>query len=285
MLYSRNNEFIVYRRDGDTYLSKMVHSGDKSNLKSRIYGNLKYYENEVQPALTFYTPTANGVNSIMTRCPIILNMIAGRGYRKVLFVGYYDEGRMLNWMKKCDDPSFVDAIPFESANLSHVMDFKICYQFLPIIAKEYGYEFEFDVVRPPESRHNGAIAALYDHFEINTVESSKQYKHGSTSTEFNLVDTDYDAVVFMGVPKKYSDTTFTSSEIKEIFADHCVPDFEIFDIYYSEEDKLRYSDRENRKDHSPQIVKAFSTRAEWDREVITGRPAHFQAFERDIRVF
>lgn len=105
MLYSRNNEFIVYRRDGDTYLSKMVHSGDKSNLKSRIYGNLKYYENEVQPALTFYTPTANGVNSIMTRCPIILNMIAGRGYRKVLFVGYYDEGRMLNWMKKCDDPT------------------------------------------------------------------------------------------------------------------------------------------------------------------------------------
>jgi hypothetical protein len=99
------------------------------------------------------------------------------------------------------------------------------------------------------------------------------------------VDTDYDAVVFLGVPKKYDDTTFTSSEIKSLFEDHCVPDFEIFDIQYGEEDKLRYSDLENRKDHSPQIVKAFSTRAEWDQQVITGRPAHFQAFERDIKVY
>ena len=285
MLYSKNNEFIVHGKTGDVYNSKMVHSNAKSDLLSKLYGRLKQYKNTYQGSLQFATSSANGVNSIMTRCPIILNMIAGRGYQKILFVGYYDEGRMLNWMKNPDDPSIIDEIPFESANISAAMDFNICYQFLPIIAKEYGYDFDFDVVRPPESRHRGAIHWLYDKFGIPTVSSSKQYKYGSTSTDFHLTVQNYDAVVFMGVPKKYSDTTFTSSEIKGLFGEYILPHCEIFDIQYGEEDKLRYSDLENRKDHSEQIVKAFSTRAEWDQEVVTGRPAHFQAFERDIKVY
>ena len=287
MLYSKNNEFIVHDKTGDIYNSKMIHSNTKSDLLSKLYGRLKEYKNKYQGSLQFATSTSNGVNSIMTRCPIILNMIAGRGYENVLFVGYYDEGRMLNWMKDPDDPSIIDEIPFESANITAAMDFNICYQFLPIIAKEYGYDFDFHVVKPPESRHRGAIHWLYDKFEIPTVSSSKQYKHGSTSTDFHLINQNYDAVVFMGVPKKYDDTTFTSDEIKsrlnqnQNLLDHC----EIFDIRYGEDDKLRYSDLENRKDHTPQIVKAFSTRAEWDQEVITGRAAHFQAFERNIKVY
>lgn len=285
MLYSNNNEFIVHGKTGDVYNSKMVHSNTKGDFLSKLYGRLKFYKDTYQSSLTFATSNANCVPSIMTRCPLILNMIAGRGYNKVLFVGYYDEGRMLNWMKSPEDAAFIDSIPFESANVPSVMDYNICYQFLPIVAKAYGYDFEFDVVRPPESRHRGVMHYLYDQFNCGTVSSSKQYKHGSTSTDFHLTVQNYDAVVFMGVPKKYDDTTFTSSDIKGLFADYILPGSEIFDIRYGEDDKLRYSDLENRKDHSEQIVKAFSTRAEWDQEVITGRPAHFQAFERNIKVY
>ena len=285
MLYSKNNEFIVHGKTGDVYNSKMVHSNTKSDFLSKVYGRLKLYKDTYQNSLQFATSNANAVTSIMTRCPLILNMIAGRGYQKVLFVGYYDEGRMLNWMKLPDDPSIIDEIPFETKNVPSALDFNICYQFLPIVASEYGYDFDFDIVRPPESRHRGVIHWLYDQFELSTVSSGKQYKYGSTSTDFHLTATDYDAVVFMGVPKKYDDTTFTSSEIKMLFNGHTLNHLEIFDIQYGEEDKLRYSDLENRKDHSEQIVKAFSTRAEWDQEVVTGRPAHFQAFERDIKVY
>ena len=291
MLYSKNNEFFVYQRDTDgVYQSKMIGRDRKSDIFNAIHSRLKTYKVTEEPNLTYYNDVSNSINSIMTRCPVILNMIAGRGYRDVLFVGYYDQGNQMDWMWETTSPNIVDDIPFETRNLSYCADFNLTYQFLPIIAKEYGYNINFTCVRPPESRHQGAVHYCYEKFGIKTVDSNKQYKHGTTSFTIpghaiSGEDRAYDAIIFAGVPKKYPDTTFMSAEIKGYFSAWTQNNFEIFDIYYSSEDKLRFSDRQNRLDHHPQIVKAFSTRAEWDQDIISGRPSHFQAFERNIRVF
>lgn len=286
MLYKENSEFIVYTKEDDIYKSKMVHSSVKSTLYGELNGRLANYKSNVQPLINYKTETQNGMLSVLTRGPVLLNIIAGRGYKNVLFVGHYNQGKQSNWMKSPDDPSIIDEIPYESRNITSVMDFNISYQFLPIIAKEYGYGFNVTVAKPPESRHLGAIHYLYERFEVPTITTNKQYKHGSVSTTLTETpDEQYDAIVFLGVPKKYNDTTFTSQQIKARWSGALKAGGELFDVYYADEDKLRFSDRENRIDINAQIVKAFSTRAEWDQDVVTGRPAHFQAIERCVKVY
>lgn len=285
MLYKSNSEFIVYQKEGDLYQSKLVHQDTKSQLYGELNGRLNNYVENFDQFLKFKTPTANGLLSVLTRGPIILNILAGRGYKNVLFVGYFDSAYK-NWMLDLNSDKIVDVIPYESRNIPFVMDNNVSYQFMPIIHKEYGYNFNMTVVRPPEAKYRGALHYLYDRYDLNMVEANKQYKHGSTSFALNEIPEEpYDAVFFAGVPKKYDDTTFTSEEIKSLFAPYCKEGFEVFDIYYSDVDKLRFSDEENRNDITPQITKAFSTRAEWDKEVVTGRPIHFDVYNRCIKCY
>lgn len=287
MLYKSDSEFIVYTRDEDgLYQSKIVHKTVKSDLYGELNGRLKNYKTTVQPPLTYKTETQNGMLAVMTRCPTVLNVIAGRGYKNVLFVGHYNQGQTMNWMLDPASDKIVDAIPYESRNLSAIMDINVSYQFMPIIAKVYGYGFNVTVAKPPESKHNGALHYLYEKWDIPTIETNKQYKHGSESTTLlTQPEEQFDAIVFMGVPKKYEDTTFTSQQIKARWSGALKAGGEIFDICYEDVDKLRYSDQENRININAQITKAFSTRAEWDQEVVTGRPVHFQANERVMQVF
>jgi hypothetical protein len=293
MLYKSDNETIVYNHEDGVNISKIIHSSTKADIFSRLHSRLKNYKHEVEPNFNYYNEVANSVTSIMTRCPMILNMMVTRGYKDVLFVGYYHQGRSMDWLLDQSSDKIIDDIPFVTRNLEYVMDFKTCLQFLPVIAKLYGYNINFTCVRPPEERHRGAIDWVYQKEGIKQVDGNKQYKFGSESFTIPYHDPTenegrkYDAVVFAGMPKKYDDTQFTSVEIKQWFAQWCQGFFEIFDITYDHDDKLRFTDREYRQNHLPNIVKAFSTRAEWDQEVLSdgGRPAHFQVFERDIKIF
>jgi len=286
MLYKSDSEFIVYTRDDQgLYQSKIVHKSVKSDLYGELNGRLKNYKTNVQPLLTYKTETQNGMLAVMTRGPVLLNILAGRGYKNVLFVGHYNQGETMNWMLDAASDRILDDIHYESRNVSAVMDFNVSYQFLPILAKVYGYGFDVTIAKPPESKHNGAMHYLYEKWDIPTIETNKQYKHGSESTTLlTQPEEPIDAIVFLGVPKKYDDTTFTSQQIKSIWGGALKAGGELVDIYYSEADKLRFSDRESIKDINPQIVKAFSNRAEWDQEVVTGRPTHFQAIERCVTV-
>jgi len=286
MLYKSDSEFIVYTRDEDgLYQSKIVHKSVKTDLYGELNGRLKNYKTTVQPLLTYKTETQNGMLAVMTRGPVLLNILAGRGYKNVLFVGHYNQGETMNWMLDTASDRILDAIPYESRNVSAVMDFNVSYQFLPILAKVYGYGFNVTITKPPESKHNGAIHYLYEKWDIPTIETNKQYKHGSESTTpLTQPEEPFDAIVFLGVPKKYDDTTFTSQQIKSRWGGALKAGGELVDIYYGEADKLKFSDRESIKDINPQIVKAFSNRAEWDQEVVTGRPTHFQAIERCVTV-
>jgi hypothetical protein len=143
------------------------------------------------------------------------------------------------------------------------------------------------VAEPPESRHQGAIHDVYDRFNITKLTCNKQFKFGSTS--WKLTETparQFDVVVFTYVPKKYDDTTFDTSYVAERLGSAIRPDTILLDVdIQGEDDELRFSNRENKLDISPQIVKAFSTRAEWDEDVITGRSTHFKWVSKGISAY
>ena len=181
MLYKSDNETIVYNHEDGVNISKIIHSSTKADIFSRLHARLKNYKHEVEPNFNYYNEVANSVTSIMTRCPMILNMMVTRGYKDVLFVGYYHQGRSMDWLLDQSSDKIIDDIPFVTRNLEYVMDFKNCLQFLPVIAKLYGYNINFTCVRPPEERHRGAIDWVYQKEGIKQVDGNKQYKFGSES--------------------------------------------------------------------------------------------------------
>ena len=96
----------------------------------------------------------------------------------------------------------------------------------------------------------------------------------------------FDAVVLGHVPKKYDSTVITTDSIRQNFQPYCLgPKVPVIDLFYNygQDDPLRYTDRNNCKDPEPLVQKAFSTRAEWDQEVTTGREVQFSAWENLIK--
>ena len=284
MLYNKSSEFIVATSDNGVAKGKMVDNGVKDHFMSTIVGRIKNYREDHESNLHFQESGINGMNTPFVRCPLTLNMIAAAGYKNVLFVGYYDQGRMLNWLVPTEDVN--ERVQYENRNVEKVMKPEISFQFLPIFHKEYGYEFNLTVARPPESRHKGCIHHLYDQWEIPYLDTNKQYKHGTSSWTMDNPAVNFDAVVLGHVPKKYDSTTFTTANIRQNFQPYCLgPQVPIIDLFYNygQDDPLRYTDRNNCKNPEPLVQKAFSTRAEWDQEVVTGREVQFSAWENLIK--
>ena len=281
MLHSSNSEFIVATSNNGIAEGKMVDRSIKENFLGQLIGRLKDYRENHQE-LVFQNETANAMNSVLVRIPMVLNMIATAGYKNVLFVGHYDHGEQNNWLIEPEN-MIEPSLQYENRNITHVMKPDICNQFMPIVHKQYAYEFAMTAVRPPENRHRAAIHRLYEQWNVTTVDSNKQYKHGTTSWAITPPEVKYDCVVFAGVPKKYNNTAFTSAWIKEQFSPYITSSASIFDIKYELDDSKRYLDSHNRKDVEPLVTKAFSTRAEWDQDVTTGRQVQFAAYERDIK--
>lgn len=286
MLHSSNSEFIVATSNNGIAEGKMVDRSIKENFMGQLIGRLKNYRAN-HPELVFQNETANAMNSVLVRCPMVLNMIATAGYKNVLFIGYYDHGDQNNWLVEPSD-LLEETVQYENRNITHVMKPDICNQFLPIVHKQYGYEFSMTTVSPQGNtleRHRAAIHDLYTKWNVDITTGNKQYKHGTTSFVISVPEVKYDCIVFAGVPKKYGNTEFTATDIATRFDAYTTQKHGIFDIKYELDDVRRYTDTHRRKEVQPLVTKAFSTRAEWDQEVTSGRQNQFAAYERDIKWF
>lgn len=289
MNYQDINEVIVTTRENELYQGKTVHRQTRNELRLLMDQAFTTYRNGVNRNLVVRKNNVDPTPSIMTRIPLVCNIIAGRGYRNVLFVGYYNENETNEWVAPMEQVAKHDQIPIEVRNQSHAAPMELSYQMIPVFQKFYDYGFDMTVLLPPAERNRGVVKYMYDATGVQTTPANKQYKYGSESTvleeplgEGELL---YDAVVFAGVPKKYADTSFTSNDIKEEWAPYCQPNFEIMDISYQGHDPLRYSDRHNQLDLEPQIQKSFSARAETDRTMLMGRPVHYDGFRRTITAY
>ena len=290
MLFQQGKEVIVTNREGDIYNGKFVSQEAKMGLKMILDRGFDQYKTDHNPSLGIQKNNIPVSNSVLTRLPVMINVIAGRGYKNVLFVGYYNEEVVDSWMNETTMEVSQHSIPYEARNISHICKFNLSYQLIPVIQKYYGYDFKMTVLQPPAQKNRGVLKYLYNATGVSTTPANKQYKFGSESTilEQPLGDDQYkyDAIIFGGMIKKYPDTSFTVEDIKREWAPYCTPDFEIVDVVYQARDFLRFTDRDQMiKDIEPQITKAFSARAETDASMKVGRPSYFLGNKDVINVY
>jgi hypothetical protein len=290
MLYQEGKEVIVTNREGDVYNGKFVSHTTKVGLKVLLDRGFDNYKAEKNSSLIIQQNNIKPSNTILTRLPVMINVIAGRGYKNVLFVGYYNEEETNSWINKTTKEVTQHSIPYEARNISHICPFNLSYQLIPLVHKYYDWGFNMTVLQPPAERNRGVVHYLYRAVGVTTTPANKQYKFGSESTILQepLAEDEYkyDAVIFAGMPKKYNDTSFTVDDIKAEWAPYCTPDFEIVDIVYQAKDYLRFTDHEQKvKDIEPQITKAFSARAEVDSSMLVGRPTYFLGNKDGIQVY
>ena len=126
-------------------------------------------------------------------------------------------------------------------------DPNIWVQFLPMVFQAYrywdlnGYFTEMHTAVPSESRHRGIMHGLYKRYEMDLVPMSQQYKHGQESVSIETPpDTNYDCVIFAGVPKETEDTEVTHHHIRSTFAPYCENGFDIIDLNYQYHDSQKH---------------------------------------------
>lgn len=299
MKFKNESEFIVQSVAEDGVVnSVMIHHETKNEIIAPALSAIKSHKLNHEPGLVVDSNTIK--HSVLTRMPLTCNVIQGLQKPanhdrplEVLFVGYYDQGRQLNWLMDNHSEANIiyntDGIPYESREIPQIVKYEIASQFNPVIADRYPYNMNVTVAEPPESRHLGAIHDVYDMYNITKISCNKQFKFGSSSWRLTETPTvSFDVVVFLDVPKKYDDTTFDTSYVagllgSAINSNAIIIDHNIFDVV--ECDELRFSNRENKLDISPQIVKSFSTRAEWDDDINTGRSTHFKGWLKCLNAY
>jgi hypothetical protein len=299
MKFKNESEFIVQSVAEDGVVnSVMIHHETKNEIISPALGTLKSWKDNNSPGLIIDSSVIK--HTVLTRLPLTCNTIQGLQKSsnhdrplEVLFVGYYDEGRQLNWlMDNHSEDNIIynsDGIPYDSREIPQIVKYEIASQLNPLIADQYPYNMNVTVAEPPETRHLAAIHAIYDRFNIKKISCNKQFKFGSTSWKLTETPTEqFDVVVFLDVPKKYNDTEFDTVYVAERLGSAIRPDTILIDHHIPsivEDDELRFTNRENKLDISPQVTKAFSTRAEWDADVNTGRSTHFKGWLKCLNAY
>ena len=297
MKFKNESEFIVQSVKEDGVVnSVMIHHETKNEIIAPALSAIKSHKINHEPGLVVDSSVIK--HTVLTRCPLTCNTIQGLQKPanhdrplEVLFVGYYDQGRQLNWvMDNHSETNIVyntDGIPYDSREIPQILKYEIAGQFNPVIADRYPYNMNVTVAEPPESRHLGAIHDVYDMYNTTKISCNKQFKFGSSSWRLTETPTvSFDVVVFLYVPKKYDDTTFDTSYVADLLGSAIRPNTILIDCNLKDGgDELRFSNRENKIDISPQVVKAFSTRAEWDADVGTGRPTHYNGFLKTLNAY
>lgn len=245
--------------------SVIVRSRTKEEVLGKLEIDMMTYITEVDDRVHFDNEKESALLRGLSVCPIVLNAFANRGHKNVLFVGHYDQGKNRNWLS-------------DNQN--------ILYQLLPIVHKEYGYDFDLMTLRPPQKKNLGAVWHLYDKFQLLRIPSTQQYLHGM---KFKVADIPprptekFDAVIFAGVP--LIDENFSVTALRNVWKKWCTEDFELYDLFDGER-TLKSS-----KDSHSDLVKAFSLRSESDRvlgeseELQTWKSKMFEKLQSDIKVF
>ena len=248
-----------------------------SELKGMTTNNGKY--------LRYKNDDVNVIEEAMSRAPMFCNALKSRGYKNILFVGHFNEGQT-HWMLDQFAGRMIDLLPPERSEMQTFPDMNIVAQFIPMVMKSFNYDGDFTVVRPPEPKYKGVMHDLYmlNGMRDDTLGSSQQYKHGQDSWTLEGEHEKFDAVVFLGVPMVDKEVGFEEIQVREIFAPHCTPEFEMVDIYYGAPSSVKWYNGEEKESNS-MVDTAFSIRAQWDEATAKGRPEESDIMKRMISVF
>ena len=274
MFYIAENELILNgpRNQLNRSKGRHIHREQKKNQ----WGKLNYLiDGEIRQndLVTRYKDAhSHTVNDVFSMCPMYLNFLSLRGYKKVLFVGHFLASQRSWTFPRKSDRNIFDT-PSYHATQDTMVDPNIVMQFMPIVKMAYrGYNnFEMHTLQPPESRHTQLMHALYKRYEIHLVPCSKQYKHGRTIDITPPPDTQYDAVVFAGVPKDAPELGFSVHHIRSVFQPYCKVGFDIIDMNYQDPDPHKYYDSRAIKNED-YINELFVNRSIWDRHFRLAEP-------------
>ena len=234
MNHRNKNELIaVERSPTNTTTSRYIHKSHKQTEWGRLNFTIdrEVVANDLE--LRWKDRWSHTVNDVFNYCPMFLNYLAIKGYKKILFVGHYNRAQK-SWTINRKIDRVIHETPSYHFRDDTMVDPNVWLQFLPIVRMAYGYtNFDMHTLVPPEARHRGLMNALYRRYECDLLNCNKQYKKGKVNLEIDrLPDTRYDCVVLAGVPKNDPDEDLTHHHIRAEFAGYCTENFDLVDLRY-----------------------------------------------------
>ena len=264
MYYRAENELIISssRDENGQSVSTFVDKDKKKNQWGKLNYLLSAEIKKNDLSTRVKDRFSHTVNEVFNYCPIILNYIALRGYKNVLFVGHFNAAQRSWTFPRKSDRNLYPTPSFRSKE-DTMVDPHIWSQFLPIVRQAYGYDFSMHTLVPPESRHRQLMHALYKRYEIDLIPCSQQYKHVRNITIEPLKHHRYDCIVFAGVPKTDEDRAFSHDDIRKVFTDYCQPGFDIIDLNYQDPDEKKFVSGAIYP-NSEWLHEVFALRGVWD---------------------
>ena len=288
MFFNLLNEKIL-RDTSEGHVYQYVQSHEKEEVARKLNGQLGAELANHNIRLMHSSPDVNTIEEGLNRAPMFLNAIKNRGHQSVLFVGHFNQDQT-SWIMSTKSDRLPDALPPERAELESVADMHVVFQFLPLVAKMYGYKGGFCYTSPDANRHRGVMHSLYDLNGLRSgmVKTVSQYRHGMSAEDLKIDMPEgerFDAVVFLGVPKN-DGQDFSAGEVRDVFAPFCKEGFEMIDLWYGVPDEGRFVGGEP-KDNSVDADIVWTTRAQWEENFQEdgGRPEELDIFKRIFNVY
>lgn len=281
MFYNSKDEVIFKNSQTQAFFPE----AEKVRLAQFLNNQLKELTTISGKYLRYKNPEINMVEEALSRAPMFVNALMSRGYKNILFVGHFNDGQT-HWMLDELAGRMIDIMPPERMAMQSFPDMNIIAQFIPTLMKIYQYDCSFVIPRPPEDKYKGVMHDIYDinGMKENFMACSQQYKHGQSTWTLEGEHEKFDAVVFLGVPMTDKEVGFEESQVREIFAPHCTPEFEMVDIYYGAPSSVKWFNGE-KKESDSMVDTAFSIRSLWDEDTAKGRPEESDIMKRMISVF
>jgi hypothetical protein len=281
MFFSTQGESIL--TDGST--RNKVRGSRKEDIADAMNSHLKSITTKKGKYLRHASTEVNMSEEMLSRGAMFANALTSQGYKNILFVGHFNDGQT-HWMLDKFAGRMIDLIPPEREHMHSFPDMNIIAQSIPLVMKVYGYQVDFTVARPPESKYKGAMHSLYDMSGVTNkaLECSHQYKHGQSSWTLDGDHEKFDAVVFLGVPMEDQSVGFEEDQVREIFAPMCTPEFDMVDIYYGAPSPVKWFNGEE-KDSKTMVDTAFALRSMWDNQMSSGRPEECDIMHSMVKVF
>lgn len=267
---------------------------------------------------------------VLNHVPMWCNMLTQRGVKRVLFTGHLNVNHD-NWILRDEHTQLTGYILMPTPEATPVAELAgvsrwqceakiykdgpewqdyerrklwpspinestvnpdILAHFIPIIAKEFGYELEVVVVKPPQERNKGVLYKLYEDYDIETIPSNQQYQHGLRDHKFRI-EGDltkhahyFDTVLFVGIPLNGEETSFTTGEVVDSFKDYTTSKTgcTIIDMSNTHDKHLRFFMDKHEPLHDS-IEKLFHGRNRWNGQMnLNINPLYYGFMERFVRI-
>lgn len=292
MFFSTLDETILREHDeSGSPVYRYVMGQEKVHMARKLNGQINNDIAQDTRYLKHANSEVNTVEEALHRGAMYCNFLKTKKYQNVLFVGHFN-AQQPSWLLEGESARMVDLMTPERSHLNAVADPNIVLQFVPMVHKMYGYTGEVSVVQPYSHRNRGVMHSLYgkNGLSENKFHCNTQYRHGMTADEWHLTlpegTAKFDAVVFLGVPKKDDLEGFSEAVVRGCFSPICTADFAVIDMYYNEGDVNKFGGSK-RQSNVESLSAVFSNRGQWDDAVQQdgGRPEEYAMMDRIISVF